>query len=475
MSFLARQLHIIVITLILSIPATSQQPDYSGTWVGTLSVGVDLRIVFHISGDNKGNYHSSADSPDQSVYGLKCDTTYVSNNELTIEMKDLFASFKGKLVNDSTIEGQFSQTASIPLILKKTDKLEVRKRPQTPKPPFPYKTEDVFYTNKNQSAKLAATITIPEGKGPFPAVLLITGSGPQDRDETIMDHKLFAVLADHLTRNGYIVLRADDRGIGKSTGEFAKATSEDFARDAEAGINYLLSRTEADKNKIGLLGHSEGGLIAPIVAGEQKEIAFIILLAAPGVKITELMAEQNVAVARSGGISEQAAAAIRPLFMSVVETMLKTKDQVQAFKNVNAVIEEWAGKQSPEVLKELEFDVKENRTNYVGTILKEFNTPWFRYFISFDPTRYLENLHVKVLALNGDRDIQVVSSQNIPALEAALKKSKSKQYDIMIMPGLNHLFQECKACTANEYGQLEQTVSPAVLTTITAWLDKNIK
>ena len=456
-------------------PAAAQTNKFVGTWEGMLNIGVELRIVFHIAEDGKDRLVSTADSPDQSAFGLKCDTTVINNNTVTIKMKDLNASFSGKLINDSTIDGTFTQSAGIPLTLKKTEKVLERRRPQTPKPPYLYKSEDVEYNNADKTLNYGATITIPEGKGPFPAAVMITGSGPQDRDESIMGHKLFAVIADHLTRKGFIVLRVDDRGVAKSTGNFGEATSEDFAKDVNSSVDYLLSRPEVDKKKVGLIGHSEGGMIAPMVAAKRKDINFIVLLAGPGVQIIDLMAEQNAAIAKSGGASRQTVNEIRPLFKSAVSTVMNAPDSNTAIKNLTAFTESWAATKSKEVLKELGLETVKQRNGYCVEMVKEFQFPWFRYFILFSPSQYLEKLKCKVLALNGDKDIQVIASQNLPGIEASLKKSKSKVYEIKEMPGLNHLFQACKKCTINEYGELEETISPAVLNIISNWLEKNVK
>lgn len=453
----------------------AQLSKYTGTWMGTLQAGIDIRIVFHIQETDNGLLKSTADSPDQSAYGLKCDSTYILNSELVIEMEMLQASYRGKLINDSTIAGTFVQQVSFPLTLIKTDIIPQRKRPQTPKPPFDYRSEDISYKNQDGSISYGATLTIPQGKGPFPAVLFITGSGAQDRDETILDHKTFAVLADHLTKNGFIVLRVDDRGIGRTTGNFATATSADFANDVSSGIDYLLTRPEVNKKKIGLLGHSEGGMIAPMVAVKRKEVDFIVLLAGPGVKIIDLMAEQNAAVARSNGVSEETVKQIKPLFIKVVETIMHAPDSITAHQQVTAYTEYWASGQTATVLKELDFQTQESRSTYIAGMIAGFSSPWFKYFMAFEPDRYIRQLHSKVLAVNGDRDIQVVSSQNLPAIEAALKKSKSKDYQVTELKGLNHLFQECQACTIQEYGLFEQTFSPQALTIITDWLNKHVK
>ncbi len=448
---------------------------FIGTWEGTISVGIELRIVFHIKEDGKGGLITTADSPDQSAYGFKCDTTTLKDNGIVIEMLSLNASYSGKLLNDSTLDGTFIQGAEVPLVLKKIEKITERKRPQTPLPPFSYKSEEVEYNNEDKSLSYGATITIPEGNGPFPAAVMITGSGPQNRDEEIMGHKLFAVLADHLTKKGYIVLRVDDRGVGKSTGNFSEATSEDFAKDVSSSVDYLLARPEVDKKKVGLIGHSEGGMIAPMVATKRKDINFIVLLAGPGVKIIELMAEQNAAIAKSGGMGEDAVKEIKPLFTKVVLAILDAPDSITAITNVTKITEDWAATKSKELLTELEFENAEKRKNYIVVMVKEFQSPWFRYFIRFNPAEYLEQLRCKVLAINGDKDVQVISSQNLSGIEKSLKASKSKNYEVKELPGLNHLFQTCNKCTLSEYGQLEETISPAALAVISSWLEKNIK
>lgn len=457
------------------LPMFAQPGNFIGTWQGALNLGVELRVVFHISADGKGGFSATADSPDQSAYGFKCDTVIIKNNELIIEMKTLSASFAGKMLNDSTIEGTFTQNTEMPLVLKRTDKVTERQRPQTPKPPFPYKSEEVEYNNNDRSLRYGATITVPEGKGPFPALVMITGSGQQDRDETIIGHKLFAVIADHLTRKGVIVLRVDDRGIGKSTGDFSTATSADFAKDVSSSVDYLLSRPEVDKTKIGLLGHSEGGMIAPLVAIQRTEVNFIVMLAGPGVRIVDLMAEQNEAIARSAGVSDSALKEIKPLFRRVALAITNAKDSSTAVAEVSMITENWAVLRSKTLLEELNFGTAQKRYEYIVEMVKQFQSPWFRYFINFSPQPYLAQLECKVLALNGDKDIQVISSQNIPGIEAALKRSRSKVYDVKELPGLNHLFQTCKKCTVEEYGELEETISPLALEEISEWLIKNVK
>ncbi|MBL7733382.1 MAG: alpha/beta fold hydrolase [Chitinophagaceae bacterium] len=448
---------------------------FAGSWEGKLNVGMELRVVFHIK-EEKGVFSSTVDSPDQDAFGIGTDATTVSGNDIKIEMGDLKAVFEGKMVNDSTIEGEFTQGVALPLTLTRTTKVQKAPlRPQLPVPPFPYKSEDVTYTNTDKTITFGATITIPEGKGPFPAVLLITGSGPQDRDESLMGHKPFAVLADHLTRKGFVVLRTDDRGTNKSTGDFNKATSADFAEDAEAGVNYLISRTETDPKKVGLIGHSEGGMIAPMVAAKRKDIGFIVLMAGPGVPVIELMAEQNAAILRSGGVDTDAANGIKDAFKTLAQHIISAPTKEEALAGSVKITEDWAARQSPQMLKDLELETPEKRKVYVTQMVISFQTPWFQYFMKFNPEIYLEKLSCKILAINGSEDVQVISSQNLPGIEKSLKKSKSKNYEIKELAGLNHLFQRCNTCTVEEYSKLEETMAPEALDTISNWLLKNVK
>jgi pimeloyl-ACP methyl ester carboxylesterase len=325
------------------------------------------------------------------------------------------------------------------------------------------------------SLHYGATITIPEGTGPFPAAIMITGSGAQNRDEEIMGHKSFAVIADHLTRKGFIILRVDDRGVGKSTGKFSEATSLDFAGDVNVGLNYLLSRPEVDKNKIGLIGHSEGGMIAPMVATNRGDISFIVLLAAPGVKIIDLMTEQNRAILLSVGINEQAVDAYHPLYKNLINKIVTAPDSITAWAAVRKTMDDWVARTSKVIVEDMGMDDAGRRDTIATTFVQTIYSPWFKYFLMFDPTPLLEKLNTKVLALNGDKDIQVIASQNLPGIEAALRKSKSRVYQVQELPGLNHLFQTCNKCTLDEYSQIEETFSPIALQIISDWLIKNVK
>ena len=262
--------------------ANAQKATPSGDWQGTLSAGgQDLHLILHIAQAADGAFKATLDSVDQGANGIPISSMSLKDDKMVFAVDAVHGSYEGKISADgSMIEGTWSQGQALPLTFKKiadsAKQLAKPVRPQDPVKPYPYHEEDVVYDNKSAGNKLAATLTLPQGKGPFPAVVLITGSGPQDRDESLLGHRPFLVLADYLTRKGIVVLRADDRGIGKSTGTFATATTTDFATDAEAGIAYLKTRPEVNAHKIGLIGHSEGGIIAPMVAARNHDVAFIV-------------------------------------------------------------------------------------------------------------------------------------------------------------------------------------------------------
>jgi uncharacterized protein len=471
------KLFITILLLTFQLVSIAQSEKFTGTWSGTLSGGVDLRVVFNISQNENGSYTSTSDSPDQGVFGIKCDTTIIESGNIEIRMSGLNAFYKGKMVNDSTIAGSFSQGMELPLSLKKITAITPPKknRPQTPEPPFSYKSQEIIFTGKKTGLDYGATITIPNGKGPFPAAILITGSGPQNRDEEVFEHKPFAVLADHLTKRGFIVLRMDDRGVGKTTGNFGQSTSADFANDIAEAIEFLKTRSEADKKKIGLIGHSEGGLIAPMLASSRKDIDFIVLLAAPGVPVMDLMLKQNSEILKSEGISNAAVGIYLPLYKNLVNAIIAQTDSAAEMTAAKNVVETWINKSDKTLVNELGLSSQKGVETFTRNMVSAISSPWYKYFMQFDPQPYLEKLKVKVLALNGDKDIQVVSGQNLPGIESALKKSGTKHYSIQEIKGQNHLFQSCKKCNTNEYGELEESFSPVTLLLISDWLEKNVK
>jgi uncharacterized protein len=463
---------IIFFTCLFAAVSANAQSAFTGIWEGKMNPGIEMRVVFYISQDSSKNYIATMEFPDQGMKDIKASKITVSNDSIRLEISKFGASYAGKLKGDSLITGTMKQGVSLPLNMKKVEKVSEIVRAQTPVPPFAYKSEDLVYTNKNKSISYGATITIPPGKGPFPAALLLTGSGSQNRDEEIVGHKPFAVIADHLTKNGFIVLRVDDRGMGKTTGDASIATTRDYANDAIASLEYLLQRPEVNKKKIGLIGHSEGGMIAQMVAAERKDINFVVLLAAPGEPTMKVMHDQNEAILRKSGMSKEYVAAYLELYGNILTTILAA-DSATAIAKVKPVVDEWINK-TPKNIVMVTTGITNDSTknNFVNVFVSQLNMPWIRYFLSYDPASYIKKISASVLALNGSKDVQVISKSNLPAIEAALKQSKSKNYEVKELEGLNHLFQECKSCTINDYGQLQQTISPAVLEIMTNWMKK---
>ena len=470
-----------IIGLFFSTVSLSQ--NITGNWEGSLEIqGNELPIVFHISKDEAGKYSATFDSPKQKTYNNACSDVFVKGDSVILIMQKIKGQYAGKL-NDKELTGTWSQSGyTFPLDMKKTGETVTTKkinRPQTPTPPYPYKSEEVIYSNADKSIQFGATFTVPLPdtnvnyfRAPiYPVVLLITGSGPQDRDETIFGHKAFAVIADHLTREGIAVLRVDDRGIGKTTGNFSKSTTADFANDVKAGIDYLKTRGDVDTNSIGLIGHSEGGLIAPMVASTRKDVHFIILLAGPGYKILDMMEQQSADVMASAGINKSDIAQYRPLYKNMVTAVLHAKDSATASKQAMAIFKKWQrGKSASTVKNTTGVDDEKGIIVFTNAFINQLSSPWFKYFMQMNPTDYLTKVNCPVLALNGEKDIQVAAKPNLAGIKNALEKNKNKNFRTQEMPGLNHLFQHCKKCTVEEYETLEESFDPATLQLITRWI-----
>ena len=340
-----------------------------------------------------------------------------------------------------------------------------QKRPQEPLRPYPYHEEEVTYKNKEAGVLLSGTFTIPKGPGPFPAVILIAGSGRYGRDATLCGHKTMLVLADHLTRQGIAVLRFDKRGCGSSTGNFEISTCEDFAGDVQAGIKYIKSRKEINTNHIGLIGHSEGGLISSMVAAETQNVAFVVMMASPGVIGEEIVYEQCALLARAEGETEEAITKGHKVLSQICDIIKKEADDQVAKKKILAIHKEHLAKLS------------ETQKNAVETsMLNEFfefiirTIPWIRILLTFEPASVLKKVKVPVLALFCDRDLLVPIKQNLLPFRKALEVSGNNDYTILQMPELNHRFQHCKIGTESEYTEIEETMAPEVLKIISEWI-----
>ena len=437
-----------------------------GNWLGVLKVAaVELRVVVRISASTDGSLMAVMDSPDQGAKNIPVDKVDCTSTGLKLSVAGIRGSFEGTFGQDgNTLSGTWQQGGvSIPLELKRVQEVPEAKRPQTPQKPYPYKEEEVVFENKSAGVKLAGTLTMPNKQEPVAGVILLSGSGPQDRDETIFNHKPFWVLADYLTRNGIAVLRFDDRGIGKSTGDFSQATTEDFSGDALAAVEFLKTRKEIDIRKIGLIGHSEGGLIAPLAAVRSTEVRFIVLLAGTGLPGEDILLTQARLISQASGVSESAIAANQDLQKRLFAIVKEEKDRVAAEKRLAEAIKISMDKGSEESKKAMPEAA-------MTAQIKSVNSPWFRFFLTFDPRPILQKVSCPTLALNGEKDLQVAAKENLPAIENALKTGGNKNYTVKELPGLNHLFQSCQSGTVAEYGKIEETFSPLAMKIIADWI-----
>jgi fermentation-respiration switch protein FrsA (DUF1100 family) len=410
--------------LTFSIYGNCKNNEIIGAWEGVLDVsGTKLRLVFNIHEDSSGNFISTMDSPDQGAIGINVDNITLKNDKIILRIISINGTYEGNICKErKSIEGMWKQgNHSFPLNLKKTEKKITFKRPQEPKKPYPYIVKDISFKNKSAGITLAGTLTLPTSGKPFPAVILITGSGPQDRDETVFNHRPFLILADYLSRKGIAVLRFDDRGVGKSTGDFSKATSAEFATDVVRGMEYLKKRKDIDPNKIGLLGHSEGGFIAPMIAAKNKDVAFIVLMAGSGLPGSEILNLQGRLIAKAE------------------KKEIGDKDKFIE-KQIAAIV-----------------------------------SPWFRYFVKYDPRPALKKVKCPVLAINGEKDLQVPPKENLKAIRTALKEGENSDFTIKELKNLNHLFQSSKTGSPSEYINIEETISPVALKVVGDWIIKRVR
>lgn len=441
-------------TFLLSINSIQSQ-EITGDWYGSLNVqGTVLPLIFHLQ-KNDSTYSSTMDSPTQGGYNIKFDQTHYDNSILEMEIEAAMVKYKGNYNKETqTIKGTFNQRGmSFPLNLNREKKTTEINRPQEPKKPFPYNSEDISFYNDVDKITLAGTLTTPKNKKDFPTVILITGSGAQNRNEEIMNHKPFLVISDYLTRNGIAVLRYDDRGVGESEGDYSKANSKDLSRDTEAAIKYLKSKKEINNNKIGLIGHSEGGLIAPMIASNSKDVSFLVLLAAPGLKGEELLLLQKKLTEQKSGINEIAVNKSQEIFKGSYDIISTYKGNNEGLRNM---------------LKEY-FNQKFNNAigeGQLNSLIQSLTSPWMKYFIKYDPTLALEKIDVPVLALFGKNDLQVPAIENSKVFEEV----DNKNIEIVQLDNLNHLFQKSKTGLPSEYSNIEQTISPKVLDIISKWI-----
>lgn len=442
----------ILTVLLLSIQLVFSQ-EITGSWKGEIEVqGMKLPLIVHIK-KNGENYSSTMDSPKQGATNIQVSKTSFAANQLDLDIATLSVNYSGKYVNES-FEGTFKQgTMVLPLVLTRLSDSEIGsilKRPQTPKSPFEYMTEDVSFVNSIDKNTLAGTISEPKNfNKKSPILVMITGSGRQNRDEELFGHKPFAVIADDFAKKGIATLRIDDRGIGGSS----KGTKEDntynYATDINEAVKFLQQK---GYQNIGLVGHSEGGMIAPIVATMTKDVRFLVLMAGPGTPIDELLTQQNYLSSKLAGMSEE-----------VLQKDLSSNKKIYSF------IKNYEGNNFSDDFEQFLKDSGENLNNDAKSQVKN---AWFRYFIAFNPDDYLSKVKIPVLAINGSLDFQVPSEANLDAIKKSLTKAKNKDFETFEFEGMNHLFQECKTGAFSEYAEIEQTISPKVLDKMSAWILK---
>ena len=472
-----------IVFLLLSVSQALFGQGYSGNWDVRFTANKRrLNFVLHIKERVGGQYSVTLDVPIQKAFNLPA-TEVQSDDKAMIVLFKAFALRITLFPDDAKhLKGTWNQGGSnIPFDAKKISEVTETKRPtrtQTPVPPFPYNSEDIEYDNLDQTIHFGATFSYPKDSDKrrrYPTVLLITGSGGQDRDETMFEHKPFAVLADYLTRNGFAVLRVDDREVGKTTGSFLSSTTEDFKNDAVASLEYLKKREEVDTMQLGLLGHSEGGLIAAMTASERKDIAYVVLLASPVVDPIDLIQAQTTSRLVSQGVSEEKALEFQPFMKKMVMLLTATSDTIGAYKKVESAFIEWQSQVSKSTVKSTTGITDEkSMQRYIRQQVIAWNLPWNNYYMSLHPVNYYKNMSTKVLALYGEKDIQVDPVANVQLLEKLTSNQANKSFEVKVIPGLNHLFQHCKKCNLAEYGELDETISPEVLTKVTTWLRDNI-
>jgi pimeloyl-ACP methyl ester carboxylesterase len=442
--------------------------DASGTWRGSV---MSLPIVVRLERTDDDGWKGLLDSPNQGVTNFSLDGVRVTADSISFALAAAGARFEGSRVGADSVTGTWSQAGqSISLGLRRGGSDMGPARPQEPRAPYPYRAEEVSYDGAVPGVRFAGTLTLPDGSGPFPAALLLTGSGPENRDEEIFGHKPFLVLADYLTRHGIAVLRVDDRGVGGSTGSLSNATLVDLADDANAGLEFLRGRADVAAGRVGLIGHSEGGLVAALAAERAKRPpAYAVLLSSPAVPLDSILRMQSAILGRAAGFSEDRLARERILYRRLHRALQAPGDSAAVAPEVKSIVVELLSALPPEAMKAAG-GVDAVADRQLRTIL----TPAFRYFIRYDPAPALSALRIPVLALYGEKDTQVPAAENAGSAERIFGAAKHADATVRTLEGLNHLYQTANTGMLAEYGSIEETFAPAALDTVGAWIEARV-
>lgn len=459
---------LLVICLLFSYVINAQTNTIEGSWQGQLLIqGQPLTIVLHLTKENDNTYKGTFDSPDQKAFGIPFTEVTFVNPNLKCDISKMQLIVSGILKSNDSLQLTWQQgPATFPLAmgrLKSKDRSITR--PQEPKGSLPYQVKEVSFENKVDKIKLKGTLTIPNGSGPFPAVVLVSGSGPQNRNSAVFDHQPFLVLSDYLTRHGIAVLRYDDRGTGESEGVFMVATSIDLANDANAAFNFLYNQKGIDKKKVGIAGHSEGGMIAPMVAVQNKKVGFNVLIAGPALPIDSLMYEQIRLTMEATNTPEMTIKNQlifnHQLFnyLKAMPTYEKTEAGLDSF--LREVVIAQMGKDTTGL-----FAAVQSQSDQLHPMV----TPWFHYFINYQPKNNLSHLKIPVLGIYGEKDLQVRALSNAAVLKTILEKSKLRNFKVHTFPQLNHLMQTANTGSIEEYHEINETFNEAVMQMITEWI-----
>jgi hypothetical protein len=441
-----------------------------GVWDGAIdimkrSIGISIGIKM-----NNGVLNATIDIPEQSAMNLPLINVRFDSSRVHCELQagPGLAVFDGVLKDDS-IKGVFTQAGGKGdfHLLRGVEKKVV----EQPEEVVPYKQEEVVFYN--DTLKFTGTLTIPSSAGPHPAVVMITGSGPQNRDEELFGFKPFRIIADHFTRKGIAVLRYDDRGVGGSGGSVNQSTTADFATDALAAIHFLQSRGDINPKQIGLCGHSEGGIVGPLAASESRDVAFVICIAGTGVDGSKTILAQQEAIMRADSSSEEAIKRALKVSQLAFDLALSKKDSIEVRKELRASVVDELNAMTSEQRKAITNDDEYVRVR-VEAQISSFRSPWFKYFLTYDPAPALEKVKCPLLALFGGLDMQVLADLNKKSMESALKKGKNKDYSIKVFPIANHLFLTSVTGSPSEYSKLKKEFVPGFLNTMSDWILKHV-